>query len=138
MEQNSNYLNLLIFISLILVSIYNISKIGYDINEAHHLTYSLVRLGSNLAFPLLLMAFGALTLNKSRDILGTVKRVYSLFLPSFIFWNVILGILIFYYLGGGSFISKQTNLNWFIWILLSNVLVIPILNEFIRQEKEME
>ena len=55
--KNNNYLKLLTFVSLVLVSIYCISKVGYDINHSHRLTYVLIRMGSNLAFPLLLITF---------------------------------------------------------------------------------
>ena len=65
-----------------------------------------------------------------------VKKLYSIFLPAFIVFNIILGILIFHYSGFNSFIGIITNYNWFIWIILSNILVIPILNEFFKWENE--
>lgn len=134
--KNNNYLSLLTFVSLVLVSIYCISKVGYDINHSRRLTYMLIRLGSSLAFPLLLMIFGALVLNKSDTVFGSVKKLYKLFLPAFIVCNIVLGILILHYSGFNSFVGKITNQIWFIWIILSNILVIPILNEFIKWENE--
>ena len=136
MNEKNDYINKINVLALLFISIYFISFIGYEVNPAHKLIYVLTRLVTNLGFPLLLMTFGALMLNKHDDPLGCVKKTYKTLIPSFIIWNLILGILILHYNGFDSFIKTITKTNWFIWIILSNVLVIPILSEFIHYEKE--
>ena len=136
MNKKNDYINKINVLALVFISIYFISYIGYDIDSTHKFIYVLTRFITNLGFPLLLMTFGALMLNKQDNPLSFVKKTYSTLIPSFIIWNVILGILIAYYNGFNSFIGTITKTNWFIWIILSNVLVIPILSEFIHYEKE--
>lgn len=136
MNLENNYINQLKFISIILLSIYCISKVGYGIQDMDKSVYVATRLITNLAFPILLMVFGALALNKDMGLLSTVKKAYKLLIPSFIFWNIILAVLILIYRGFGTFPTRITTYTWFAWIIVSNVLVIPILNEFIRSEGE--
>lgn len=136
MEIKNNYLDLIKVFSIILISIYMISQVGYDLNASHRLGYVLVRLVSNLGFPLLLMVFGASVLNKTENSFKTVTNCYKHLIPPFIFWNIILGALIIYFNGTHSFVTNLTSANWFMWIILSNVLVIPILVEFFRWEKD--
>lgn len=136
MNKKNDYINKINVLALVFISIYCISFIGHDINPAHDLIYVLTRLVTNLGFPLLLMTFGALMLNKQENPLICVKKTYMRLIPSFIIWNVILGILILHYTGFYFFTTRITQINWFIWIILSNVLVVPILTEFIHYEKE--
>lgn len=75
MNLENNYLNQLKFISVILISIYFISKVGYDIQNVNKMAYVSTRLITNLAFPILLMVFGALILNKQNGLLTTVKKL---------------------------------------------------------------
>ena len=95
MNKKNDYINKINVLALVFISIYCISFIGHDINPAHDLIYVLTRLVTNLGFPLLLMTFGALMLNKQENPLICVKKTYMRLIPSFIIWNVILGILIF-------------------------------------------
>ncbi len=136
MNIKNDYINKINVLALIFVSIYCISVIGYDMESSHKLIYVLTRLITNLAFPLLLMTFGSVMLTKKENPLEFVKDTYKLLLPPFILWNIILGILIIYYNGFHLFATTITHINWFIWIVMSNVLVVPILSEFINFEKE--
>lgn len=136
MNKKNDYINKINVLAIVFISIYCISFIGYDVKPVHKLIYVFTRLVTNLGFPLLLMTFGALMLKKQDDPLGCVKKTYKTLIPSFIIWNVILGILILHYNGTYLFTTTLTKTNWFIWIILSNVLVVPILSEFIHYEKE--
>ena len=136
MKIENDYINKINVLALILISIYCISNVGHTIDSSHKLIYNLTRLVTNLGFPLLLMTFGAAMLKKHENPIGFVKETYKSILPSFIIWNIILGILILYYDGFHSFIPTIAKTNWFLWIILSNVLVVPILSEFISFEKE--
>lgn len=136
MKIENDYINKINVVALILISIYCISNVCHGIDSSHKLIYNLTRLVTNLGFPLLLMTFGAAMLKKHENPIGFVKETYKSILPSFIIWNIILGILILYYDGFHSFIPTIAKTNWFLWIILSNVLVVPILSEFISFEKE--
>lgn len=185
----SKYLNQLIIVSLILVSLYLFARIGYH-GPAHKRAYLIYRLFANLGFPLILMVFGALFLNKDKNLLHfdeknidsnalkkicdidsnslnstddsksrsienedkgdnrkfltPLKELYSYLLPPFLFWALICIILkaLFLNIGDSPFeiliasIKLFFSSNWFIWIILCSVLVIPILNEFIKMEKK--
>lgn len=128
------YLDNLKVFSLLLVSVYFFSEVGFSIQNNHELTYNLIRLVSNLAFPMLLMVFGVCTLNKHSNWFESVKENYSYLIPPFIIWNVILAIFVVFFYGFESFVTNVTTPNWFIWIILSNALIIPIINEFIKRE----
>ncbi len=136
MNIENDYINKINVLSLIFISIYCIVGVGYDIQASNKLTYILIRFITNLGFPLLLMTFGALVLNNNHEGIGFVKKFYKCFIPPFLIWNIILGILIIYYNGFNSFVTTITHINWFVWIVMSNVLVIPILSEFLNFEKE--
>ena len=136
MNEKNDYINKINVLALLFISIYFISHIAHDVDSTHKLIYVLTRLITNLGFPLLLMTFGALMLNKQDSPLRCVKKTYRALIPSFVIWNLILGILILHYNGFYLFTTTITKINWFIWIILSNVLVIPILSEFIHYEKE--
>lgn len=131
-----DYINKINVLALIFISIYCISHVGYELEHSYRLIYVSTRLITNLGFPLLLMTFGAFVLKKHEKPLGYVKETYKTLIPPFIFWNIILGILIIYFNGFHSFATTITKTNWFIWIVLSNILVIPILSEYIHFEKE--
>lgn len=47
-----------------------------------------------------------------------------------------MAILILIFIGLDKFPTRITTYNWFLWIIISNVLVVPILNEFIKRENE--
>lgn len=181
----SKYLNQLIIVSLILVSLYLFARIGYH-GPHHKRAYLIYRLFANLGFPLILMVFGALFLNKdknllhfdeknidsnalenicdfesnadvsesksiesentgsNRNFLTALKELYSYLLPPFVFWALVCIILKALFLNLGDSPSEILidsiklffSSNWFIWIILCSVLVIPILNEFIKMEKK--
>ena len=132
MNIKKDYINKINVLALIFISIYGISSVGFGIQPSHKLIYSLTKLITNLAFPLLLMTFGAIMLKKRENPLGCVKRTYGILIPPFVLWNLILAVLIIYFNGFSSFTTTITEINWFLWIVLSNVLVIPILSEFIH------
>ena len=136
MEIKNSYLDLIKVFSIILISAYVISQAGYELNASHKLTYVLTRLFSNLGFPLLLMVFGAIVLKTKEHSFAVVKKCYRYLIPPFVLLNIVLGLLILYFDGTHSFATNMTASNWFIWIVLSCVLVIPILIEFLRLEKE--
>lgn len=136
MKIKNDYINKINVLALIFISIYCLSNIGHNVDSSHKLIYDLTRLVTNLGFPLLLMTFGAVMLKKHKNPLDHVKNTYKALIPPFIIWNIILGILILHYNGFYLFTATITKTNWFIWIILSNVLVIPILSEYIYFEKE--
>ena len=136
MNKNNVYLDNLKVFSLLLISVYFFSQVGFSIQNNHELTYNIIRLISNLAFPIILMVFGICTLNKHSDWFESVKDTFDYLIPPFVIWNAFLVLFIVFFYGFGSFITNVTTPNWFIWIILSNVLIIPILNEFIKREKD--
>lgn len=132
----TDYLDYLKVFSLLFISFYFVSDIGFSVQNNHLLTYHLIKLISSLAFPCFLMVFGVCIFNKHLNWLNCVKETYYYLIPPFIFWNIILAIIIVFFNGLNSFVSNILTPNWFIWILLSNVLIIPVLNEFIKWENE--
>lgn len=132
MNIDNDYINKINVLALIFISIYCIASVGYEMTASHKLIYVLIRLITNLAFPLMLMGFGAVMLKKHENPFECVKNIYKTLIAPFILWNLILAVLIIYYNGFHSFTTTITNINWFIWIILSNVLVIPILSESIH------
>ena len=136
MNIQNDYMNKVNALALIFILIYCISSVGYGIESSHKLIYALCKLITNLGFPLLLMTFGAIMLKKHSNPLGCVKKTYKILIPPFILWNIILGVLIVYYNGFHFFATTITEINWFIWVLLSNVLIVPILSEFLDFDKE--
>ena len=132
-----DYLNKINLFSIILISFYFILTVGYKANTSHILTYNILKVVSNLGFPLFLMTFGVYILNKKSNWFFKVKDSYKQLLPSFIFWNLILVIFIIFYEGlnfSEIYISFR-KINWFVLVFLSNILVVPILSEFINLEK---
>ena len=132
MNIDKDYINKINALALIFISIYCIASVGYEMDSSHKLIYVLTRLVTNLAFPLMLMGLGAVMLKKHKNPFECVKKTYMTLIPPFILWNIILAVLIIHYNGFHSFATTITNVNWFIWIVLSNVLVIPILSESIH------
>ncbi len=132
MNIKKDYINKINALALIFISIYTISSVGFGIQPSHKLIYALTKLVTNLAFPLLLMTFGAIMLKKRENPLACVKKTYEILIPPFVLWNLILAVLIIYFNGFSFFTTTITEVNWFLWIVLSNVLVVPILSEFIH------
>lgn len=136
MKIKNDYINKINVLALIFITIYFISNIGYNADSSHKFIYVVTRLITNLGFPLLLMVMGSLMLKKHENPIDYVKKTYRVLLPPFIIWNAILGILILYFNGSYLFATTITKINWILWIIISNVLIVPILSEFIHFEKE--
>jgi len=135
MNIKSDYINKINVLALIFIVIYCLSYVFHDIDSSHNLIYILTRFITNLGFPLLIMTFGSLMLKKQENPLDFVKNSYKILIPIFILWNVILSIVVIYYNGLYLFVTTITKINWFMWVIISNILVIPILSEFIYNEK---
>ena len=135
MDLKKNYLNKINFISLILISIFSISQITYKTLHSLVLTFNLVSVVSNLGFPLFFMIFGVGILNLKTNWFGKVKESYKILLPSFIFWNIFLVILILFNEDFYSGFLTFCQINRFVLIFLSNILAVPILSEFIDYKK---